>query len=156
MKGRKPTPTTLKLNRGNPGKRALPKHEPAPPAGKLVCPKHLSSVARGEWKRLAADISTWVRPVDRAALAAYCQIYSRWVEAEKKLASEGAVIQMAFGDSERPVKNPWLLVAEKALEQMHRFMAELGITPSSRARVQEVMPASESGGLAKLVGKKGA
>ena len=30
MKGRKPTPTYLKLLKGNPGKRSLNKHEPKP------------------------------------------------------------------------------------------------------------------------------
>ena len=30
MAGRRPTPTKLKLIKGNPGKRALPKDEPTP------------------------------------------------------------------------------------------------------------------------------
>lgn len=32
-------------------------------------------------------------------------------------------------------QNPWLQVANKALEQMHKLLAEFGLTPASRSRV---------------------
>ena len=36
MRGRKPTPTTLKRLRGNPGRRPLPKDEAEPPVSERV------------------------------------------------------------------------------------------------------------------------
>jgi phage terminase small subunit len=37
-------------------------------------------------------------------------------------------------------QSPWLSVSNKQLELMVRYMAELGITPASRARVASVLP----------------
>jgi P27 family predicted phage terminase small subunit len=34
-----------------------------------------------------------------------------------------------------PMQNPWLPIANKAMRQMHSFLAEFGMTPSARARV---------------------
>ena len=84
--GRKPKPTALKRYNGNPGKRPLNLAEPIPPDGLPDCPDHLSDSARTEWHRLAAVLHGMgiFTTVDRAALAAYCQTYGRWVEAEER------------------------------------------------------------------------
>ena len=54
------------------------------------CPEHLSPAAQAEWRRLAQSLQQdgLLTQVDRAALAAYCQSYGRWVEAEQKLAGD--------------------------------------------------------------------
>ena len=36
--------------------------------------------------------------------------------------------------------SPWLAIATKQLELMAKFMAELGLTPSSRSRLAIQMP----------------
>ena len=46
MKGRKPTPTHLKLVKGNPGKRKLPINEPKPARDFPDVPHHLSGLRR--------------------------------------------------------------------------------------------------------------
>jgi phage terminase small subunit len=87
MRGRKPIPTAVKIAMGNPGKRPLNKREPKPVIAIPTCPAHLMPAAKNEWKRLAHylhDLGV-ISELDRAALAAYCQAYGRWVEAEKKL-----------------------------------------------------------------------
>nr|WP_296430300.1 phage terminase small subunit P27 family [Roseovarius sp. BRH_c41] len=70
---------------------------------------------------------------DRAALAAYCQAWARWVEAEEHLAKGPALIKTPSGYVQQ---SPWLTVANKQLEIMGRFMAELGLSPSARARLR--------------------
>jgi P27 family predicted phage terminase small subunit len=70
--------------------------------------------------------------VDRAALAAYCQAYGRWVEAEEKLKETPVMLKTPSGYVQQ---SPWLSVSNKQLELMGRYMAELGITPASRSRV---------------------
>ena len=86
MRGRKPIPTALKMALGNPGKRPLNMHEPKPVTAIPTCPAHLMPAAKTEWKlaRYLHDLGV-ISELDRAALAAYCQAYGRWVEAEKKL-----------------------------------------------------------------------
>ena len=52
--GRKPTPTTLKELKGNPGRRPLNEAEPKPAARLPSPPAHLSRSARREWRRAGA------------------------------------------------------------------------------------------------------
>lgn len=135
MRGRKPKPTALKRLDGNPGKRPINVREPKPAGGgKPTCPSHLSPTAKSEWKRISGTLHEMgiLTTVDRAALAAYCQAYARWVDAEKKLAETPALIKTPSGYVQQ---SPWLSVANKQMEIMGRFMAELGITPASRSRI---------------------
>jgi len=103
-------------------------------------PDHLDAIAKKEWKRvvkilLAARVLT---QADRSALAAYCVIYSRWVEAEKKVLEYGAVL--ISKDNKMPYQSPYLNVASRALDQMLRFLVEFGLSPSSRSRVKGTGP----------------
>jgi P27 family predicted phage terminase small subunit len=133
-RGPKPTPTALRRLQGNPGKRAYNHDEPIAPDGVPSCPEHLGSAARAEWDRLAQVLHDMgvVTLVDRAALAAYCQCYGRWVEAEEKLQSTPMLLKTASGYVQQ---SPWLSISNKQLELMGRYMAELGLTPASRSRV---------------------
>lgn len=58
MKGRRPLPTNWKVLRGNPGKRALNKHEPQPalPPAPPPCPEFLDGYARAEWERVSVEL----------------------------------------------------------------------------------------------------
>lgn len=135
MRGRKPKPTALKRLDGNPGKRGYNHDEPVVPKGQPDCPQHLSDAARNEWHRIAGPLHEMgvLTTVDRAALAAYCQAWGRWVEAEEKLRDTPTLLKTASGYVQQ---NPWLSIANKQLDLMGRYMAELGITPASRSRVQ--------------------
>ena len=70
--------------------------------------------------------------MDRAALAAYCQAYGRWVEAEEALSKTPALLKTPAGYIQQ---SPWLSISNKQLELMARYMAELGLTPSARSRL---------------------
>jgi len=98
------------------------------------CPEHLGPYAHEEWDRLAGVLFRMgvLTTVDRAALAAYCQCYGRWVEAEEKLNATPMLLKTATGYVQQ---SPWLSIANKQLELMGRYMAELGLTPASRSRV---------------------
>ena len=134
MRGRKPKPTALKLIEGNPGKRPINGHEPKPPASKPTCPAHLSPTAKAEWKRLAEALHRigLLTQADRTALAAYCQAYGKWVEAEKKLAETPTLLKMPSGYIQ---VSPWVTISNKQMELMAKYMVELGLTPSSRSRM---------------------
>jgi phage terminase small subunit len=74
MKGRKPTPTMLKVLSGNPGKRPLNEREPAAPQGVPEPPEWLDDEAKAEWARVTVDLAAMglLSQADRPALAAYC------------------------------------------------------------------------------------
>ena len=139
MRGRKPKPTRFKVIEGNPGKRPINGREPQPPGSQPTCPAHLSGPAKAEWKRLAKNLNRMgvLTQVDRAALAAYCQAYGRWVEAERALAETPTLLKTPAGYVQA---SPWLTIANKQLELMHKFMAELGLTPSARSRLAITVP----------------
>ncbi len=107
MRGRKPKPTRLKLIEGNPGKRPLNPSEPRPALIIPTCPSHLNPSAKAEWKRLAHEMHALgiISNLDRGALAAYCQAYGRWVEAERKLKETPALLKLPNGTVQA---NPWL------------------------------------------------
>lgn len=139
VRGTKPTPTSIKLLTGNPGKRALNKLEPKPRAAVPTAPGHLNGDAKLEWKRVCKELSALglLSNLDRAALAAYSQAYGRWVKAERALAkmnndADGLVIQTKSGNM---IQNPLVGVANKAMGDMMKYATEFGMTPSARTRI---------------------
>lgn len=137
--GRKPKPTQLKVLAGNPGKRPLNQNEATPDALEEVppAPEHLSDDAKVEWERIVPRLmkSRLLTEIDTAAIAAYCQVYGRWVAAERDLKTRGQFLTSKDGNV---YHNPSLSIANKALDQMRKFMTEFGMTPSSRSRVSVV------------------
>lgn len=133
MRGRKPTPRALKLINGNPGKRPIGRDPDIAP-GVPDCPDHLDPEGRLEWNRIvvALGASGLLAEIDRAALAAYCQAWSRWVGAEVLLKKHGMIVKSPNGHF---IQSPVLPIANKAMEQMKAFLTEFGMTPSSRARL---------------------
>ena len=133
MRGRKPTPRAIKAVKGNPGNRELGT-DPDVRMGIPSCPEHLDDCAREEWGRVAVELSDagLLAHVDRAALAAYCQAWSRWVAAEEMISAHGMLAKTPNGFV---VQSPVLAIANRAMEHMKGFMTEFGMTPVSRARV---------------------
>ena len=115
---------------------------PVAPDALPRCPAHLTDVARKEWRRLAKPLYDMgvLSVTDRAALAAYCQAWARWVEAEEHLAKGPPLVKTPSGYVQQ---SPWLTVANKQLDIMGRYMAELGLSPSARARLR--LPAGANG-----------
>ena len=142
MRGRKPKPRAL-------AKRGAKADAPASLTALPRCPDHLSAEARKEWRRLATPLhkAGVLTVADRAALAAYCQCWSRWAEAERWLAETPALLKTPSGYVQQ---SPWLGVANKQLELMARFMAELGLTPSARMRVPAMQAEPEHEPIAKI------
>jgi len=136
MRGRKPKPTALKISQGNPGRRPLNTREPHPEVGIPERPAHLGPEACAEWDRVTAILQVLgiITKIDRAALAAYCVAFARWVEAEQKLKEQGLVVRAP--QTGYPMQNPYLSIANTAMTQMIRLAAEFGMTPSSRSRLQ--------------------
>ena len=142
-RGRRPTPTSLKLLRGNPGKRPLNPQEPRPPVAVPRAPAHLSPEARKEWRRTGRLLAAMglLAEIDRAALAMYCEAWARWAEAEQALQKYGLIVKSPSG---LPMQSPYLAVANKAMEQIGRLLAEFGMSPASRTRVHAAVVGEES------------
>jgi P27 family predicted phage terminase small subunit len=117
----------------------LPARYPGRHARLPSCPPHLNQAAAAEWRRLAKTLQRAgvLTTFDRAALAAYCQAWGRWVEAEERLKETPPLVKTPSGYIQQ---SPWLTIAHKQLELMGRYMVELGLTPAARSRVMSDAP----------------
>lgn len=135
-RGRKPTPTALKLVRGNPGKRAINHDEPKPTKGlPSKPPEWLDDTARKTWKKLVKELNALglLTTVDGPSLGAYCQAVSRMEAAEKHIAEKGIVVDGAHGGL---IKNPSVTIAKECALLIQKFASEFGLTPASRTRIK--------------------
>lgn len=120
--GTRPRPTAMRVLTGNPSKRPLPAHEPAPDAlEEAVPPEVVEDTARAEWIRtiVVAIRCGMVTSTDRALAIAHCRLWSRWVAQMNRRDNGGA---------------------GKTLALLIRVDIELGLTPTARTKVQAVAP----------------
>lgn len=144
MRGRPPTPAHLKLITGNPGNRPIDPGVVVPAdMGLPECPDHLDAIAQAEWARITPDLHALglLTKIDRAALAMYCAAYGRWVYAEQQLTAlrdtpGGGLIKITPNGFE--ALNYWLVISNKAQEQLKSALVEFGMTPVARARVKQM------------------
>lgn len=136
-RGRKPEPSALRQLRGNPGKRPLPVGEPKPSGALPKPPVHLTHEGLAEWERVCGELHRIgvVTCVDRAVLGAYCTVYQRWIDAESHI--DDLICQTPNGFYS---PNPYIAIANKALELMYKYMQDLGLTPSSRVKLATGQP----------------
>ena len=153
MQGRKPKPTAVKLLSGNPGKRAINHSEPRPQVVLPSAPDHFGNDEKNKWISVVQDLHPLglVTSVDKDALAMYCVIYVRWLKAERMVREKGEIIKTAAGNI---IQNPYLAIANRALDQLNKLGTEFGMTPSSRSRVKVELPNAESELEEMLFGKR--
>lgn len=141
MRGAKPHPTARKKLMGNPGGRPLNPAEPEFPPAVETPPEEIASDARAltEWRRLLPMMQAAhaITEAERASLIALCQQWSRYLHANASVETAGMVIRSPSG---YPMPNPYIAIANRALTHCTRLWAELGLTPSSRSRVQTTGP----------------
>lgn len=141
--GRKPVPTALKALRGNPGKRPLPADEPRAEAKLPKPPPELSDAAKLEWKRTGRKLLRLgvMTELDAAQFAAYCQQYAMWLETIGRINKTGVLLKDGKGGF---VLNPLVRLARDLQFAYTRALAEFGMSPVSRTRVQAVPQADET------------
>jgi len=127
---------------GNPGKRKLNSNEARPALAQPTPPSFLNDDAKVEWGRVVDTLfkAGLMTELDRAALAAYCQAYGRWAQAELALArmadkdvfNKALMVKTHNGTA---IQNPLVGTANKAKADMMRYAIEFGMTPSARSKV---------------------
>jgi P27 family predicted phage terminase small subunit len=160
MPGPKPTPTHLKLIRGNPGKRPIrPEPQPAQTAEVPEPPSFLTGYAADEWWRVAPELYRLglLTLVDVMPLAAYAQAYADWRTASEALAKmrekdpvTGALL--VKGDGGSPMQNPLVKIVARAADDMVSFAGHFGMSPAARARISAGIGYEPPGGPGKFDG----
>ena len=133
--GRKRIPATLKILRGNPGKRAIPL-EPQPDALATATPVELTDpIARAEWERaIVPAIGTGhITAADRTMALGHCELFATWRSQMTAAAKSPHVIRRGVHKTLTP--NPVRTMAAKTLNLLMQIDAALGFTPTSRSKV---------------------
>jgi P27 family predicted phage terminase small subunit len=142
-RGPVPMSSSLRMLKGNPGRRPMATREPVVPLGIPPPPEVLTGVALEEWRRLTPLLfdAGLLTHLDRTAVALYCVAWGDWLDAEAHLRQFGTVVRKVRG-GQGP--SPWLRVANTAYAQMRALANELGLSPASRSRIHVDPPKPES------------
>lgn len=144
--GRKPKPPRLKLleGRGN-GRDSGGRKVKLPPGFVRLppeVPEWLSGEARAEWDRVVPELQRLqlTKPLDRAALVAYCEIWARFVTATIEVHAGGLVVEnrSVKKDGTETIwftKNPAVAIQTESQTALRRWCAEFGLTPSAEGRL---------------------
>lgn len=133
MPGPKPTPTAIKVQRGNPGRRPLSQNEPKLAVVLPPHPKDLSPSELAAWSDLSGPLLKMkvLTEADAVVLELAAVELALYREAREHIAKEGTV------DREGDI-NSWLQVREGAWKKLFRMLAACGMTPADRTKVSVV------------------
>ena len=137
MPSPKPRPAALRMLEGAaPGRDSGGRKVTPPPAYRRLPPKPpaiLTGEARREWRRVLPELLRLelTKPVDAAALAAYCLTWARLVDAQTIIDAEGLLSETSQGRG----RHPAVAVVEAASRELRQWCAEFGFTPSAESRV---------------------
>ena len=119
--------------------RAEPSHTAKAPA----CPAWVRGYGRTIYRRTAAILAEAgvLTAGDREALAAYSVAVSRWRDAEAALDAGETFQRTRSGYSQLTAQ---AIEARRAREEVARMAAALGLTPTTRSKLERVPPAQNS------------
>lgn len=143
LTGPPPTPTALRLLRGNPGKRPLPKNEPKPPEVNPGKPAHIAKdkVASAEWDRLVALTTAKNARVltvaDGPMLEATVLAYSDLRESQRIIQAEGMTYETTNpAGSLMYRKRPEVEIGADAWRRYVVGLTHFGLSPATRTKVK--------------------
>jgi P27 family predicted phage terminase small subunit len=145
----KPTPTAIRLVKGNPGKRPMPKNEPKfkMPKERIAPEEYLgkhadimTEYARDAWDIITPDLhSAGVLTIgDYMACIGLCIALGDYIEARKYAAKSGRFI---VNEDKKPKTSPFVTRAAHAWESAYSMMAAFGMNPSDRTRIRSAIEA---------------
>jgi len=144
--GRKRKPTAIKAIEGKLTKRDRMRREPIPVGGVGTAPGYLPPEGKRLWELVTAAMPTAVyTAADRQLLETYCMQYAlyRAAVAGFKRGGQRAVVETPNGSLQT---NPLISQIRQASDMLRRIGAELGLSPTARARLEapEGTPASDA------------
>ena len=138
MPGRTPRPAGLKLIEGRGNGRDSGGRPIKQPPGFVRLPPHPPSFLDGEalrmWNQVVPELQRLqlLKPIDEAALTAFCLTWQRLVDAQDIITRNGSLLQ----DTDRgQIKHPAVLIIEAASKELRAWAAEFGLSPSSEGRL---------------------
>lgn len=142
MASPQPKPPILKLLEGRGNGRDSGGRKVAPPAPFRRIPPNppttLTREAAAEWRRIVPELARLelLKTVDRAALTAYCECWSRFTAAQKLIKRDGLLGE----NSQGIVRHPAVAIVEAASKELRAWANEFGLTPAAENRIGKKEP----------------
>lgn len=142
--GRKAKPIALHLLEGNKNRMTKEQIEQRlegeikPNTDKVKCPYWLDDIAADEWDRIVDELIELglMTNVDVSALGVYCDCYSKYVQATKKLEETGLTTEFTNkSGATNVVPSPYVNIQNKYGDMLKKYLTEFGLTPSARAKL---------------------
>ncbi len=145
--GRPPAPAQLRILNGrgkgrDSGGRVV---EEPPPFVRFAPdpPDSLGPHARAEWERVVPELQrlNLLKPIDRAGLTSYCEMWETFVRAtaevhEKGLVVENRTIKKDGTESIWYTSNPAVSIQRNSQAAIRAWCSEFGLTPSAESKVK--------------------
>lgn len=140
---RLPTPTAIRLIQGNPGKRAINRHEPQPGQASSEPPAFLTGEAREHWFRLFPIVSSMrvMTEADVDDLATLCRELATYWNCQRVLDEQGRVYEVTTkSGGVLLMPRPEVGMANAALANIIRLSDRFGLNPAYRSKVKVEPP----------------
>lgn len=135
-KGRKPTPASLKVVTGNPGKRPI-KHGLAAENEAPPPPDRLSAEALEIWHSTVPQLHRLgvLARVDQHQIAVYCEVVARYYRALGEVQRLGEVYETQGKNGPMLRVNPYVKIARDCEVTIKNYASEWGMTAVARMRL---------------------
>lgn len=136
-KGRKPTPTKLRVVRGNPSKRPIEENEvdAAPIERDVEPPVQLIKAAREKWDRITKNLEAvgLLTVMDMDVLARYCEMLVEYEKAAKYVRNNGTTAERLNQYGSYEVTAPQFNTMVRLNGELLKIETQFGFTPSARS-----------------------
>lgn len=135
-KGRKPTPSHLKVVRGTNRADRENRNEPTPDRARPSAPEHMSDRGREAWGYVVGILDRMgiLTEADALAVELLCEARADWLSARDEIREGGGETYVTEGGLIKA--HPAVAMRNDAARRMQSLLAEFGMSPSSRSKVQ--------------------
>jgi P27 family predicted phage terminase small subunit len=142
QRGPAPTPTNLKLLRGETRPSRIGSGEPMPREALPEAPDWLADDARAVWDATVPELGAMglAYAADTAALVVYCNAVAVHARAQRELDEHGVLVD---GAHDVRVRNPAATVVSHSAAIISRYGREFGLTPAARVGLTASPPEPE-------------
>ena len=135
-RGPAPTPTALKILRGETRPSRVNRDEPRPVGELVPIPEDISPEAQAVWRRVLREFGHTgvIRGADADVMRLFCETVDRYERASQMLNQSGPLIRGRDGNL---VKNPLHQIVRDNAVLIRSLAGELGLTPAARVGLHD-------------------
>lgn len=138
-RGRKPTPTHLKVVKGTDRADRRNDAEPAPDKGWPEPPHYLSERAADAWPKVCRTLDDMgvLTKADGFAVMLLCEAFADWLDARAAVEMEGSTYSTEGTNGQLMIRaHPAVAIRNDAWRRVQSAAAACGLDPSSRSKVK--------------------